>query len=270
MIELFKQDIVTEARQSSKGNQLKWKNQNLWYKADYTGYEGYAEYVVSRLLELSTLDRNLLVKYDTIAIQYKNQEYLGCVSNDILDTEWKMITLERLFHNYYGESLYSTLYKIRDERIRLEYLVDQIINITGLKEFGIYISVLLTIDTMFINEDRHMHNIAVLKNEAGDYRYCPIFDNGACLLSDVRMDYPLNGEVETYISIAKPKTYCDDFDLQLDIVEQLYGQNLKFYFSESDMVRISEHDELYSSEVKKRVHQILLARKRKYKYLFRQ
>ena len=34
MIELFEQDIATNDRQSSKGNQLKWKNKDIWYKAD--------------------------------------------------------------------------------------------------------------------------------------------------------------------------------------------------------------------------------------------
>lgn len=40
MIELFGQNIRTNRRQSSKGNQLKWENDGIWYKADYTGYEG--------------------------------------------------------------------------------------------------------------------------------------------------------------------------------------------------------------------------------------
>ncbi len=268
MIELFEQDIVTEDRQSSKGNQLKWKNQNLWYKADYTGYEGYVEYIVSRILELSTLDTSLLVRYDTVMIRYKSQEYLGCVSADILGREWKMITLERLFHNYYGESLYTTLYKIRDEKERLKYLVEQVESLTGLKEFGKYLSILLTIDTLFLNEDRHMHNIAVLKNEAGEYRCCPIFDNGACLLSDIKMDYPLCGDIEEYIAMAKPKTYCSDFDDQLDIAEQLYGQNIKFAFNGSDILSIMEGDKFYSEEIQQRVYKILLETRRKYKYLF--
>ena len=50
MVELFEQNIRTQARQSSKGNQLKWENDNIWYKADYTGYEGLAEYMISHLL----------------------------------------------------------------------------------------------------------------------------------------------------------------------------------------------------------------------------
>lgn len=55
MVQLFEQDIKTNDRQSSKGNQLKWCRNNVWYKADYMGYEGLVEYVVSRLLEKSSL-----------------------------------------------------------------------------------------------------------------------------------------------------------------------------------------------------------------------
>lgn len=35
MIELFDQNIRTTDRQSSKGNQLKWENYGIWYKADH-------------------------------------------------------------------------------------------------------------------------------------------------------------------------------------------------------------------------------------------
>ena len=55
MIELFEQNERMQNRQSSKGNQLKWENEGIWYKADYTGYEGMAEYMISHLLIKSTL-----------------------------------------------------------------------------------------------------------------------------------------------------------------------------------------------------------------------
>ena len=55
MVELFEQNIRTNDRQSSKGNQLKWENEGIWYKADYIGYEGLAEYMISHLLKKSTL-----------------------------------------------------------------------------------------------------------------------------------------------------------------------------------------------------------------------
>ncbi len=69
MVILFEQDIRQENRQSSKGNQLKWYNGGKWYKADYTGYEGLAEYVVSHLLRLSTLSAEEFLMYDTVKIK---------------------------------------------------------------------------------------------------------------------------------------------------------------------------------------------------------
>ena len=53
----------------------------------------------------------------------------------------------------------------------------------------------MTIDAVFVNEDRHMHNVAVLMSQKGEFSYCPIFDNGAGLLSDTSMDYPLGTDL---------------------------------------------------------------------------
>lgn len=47
----FEQNIRTNDRQSSKENQLKWESEGIWYKADYTGYEGLVEYMISHLLK---------------------------------------------------------------------------------------------------------------------------------------------------------------------------------------------------------------------------
>ena len=54
---------------------------------------------------------------------------------------------------------------------------------TGLKEFSQYLTVLFEIDALFLNDDRHLNNIAVIE-EKGKFNYCPIFDNGAGLLSE--------------------------------------------------------------------------------------
>ena len=40
---------------TSKGDQRKWKVDGIWYKADYMGYEGLAEVLVSSLLGKSSL-----------------------------------------------------------------------------------------------------------------------------------------------------------------------------------------------------------------------
>ena len=64
MVKLFDEDIQTANRKSSKGNQLKFERDGIWYKADNLGYEGLSEYVVSELLKLSSLREDEYTCYD--------------------------------------------------------------------------------------------------------------------------------------------------------------------------------------------------------------
>lgn len=147
-------------------------------------------------------------------------------------------------------------------------MAEQTARITGLKEFGAYLSRLLTIDALFLNEDRHTHNIAVLLDSAGKYHYCPIFDNGAALLSGTTMDYPLDGELDELMGEVKAKTFCQDFDEQLDLAEQLYGNQIRFYYTEKEIDRLLDEELYYPKEMKQRVKTILMYQRRKYRYLF--
>ncbi len=268
MVELFEQNIKKNDRQSSKGNQLKWENDGVWYKADYTGYEGLSEYIISHLLKKSTLTEEEYVLYDLEKIKYKENVYTGAKSVSFLKEGWQLITLERLFKNFFGESLYLSIYRIAEYEERLRFLVNQVERLTGLKDFGIYLNKLFTIDAFFLNEDRHTHNIAVLMNEKGEFSYCPIFDNGAGLLSDTLMEYPLRGDVYELMKHSRAKTICDDFDEQLDISEELYGVNVKFSFTEKDVRELLQNVTEYSPEEKRRVETIICAQIRKYRYLF--
>lgn len=265
MVELFEQNIRTNTRQSSKGNQLKWENESIWYKADYTGYEGLAEYVISHLLKLTNLNEGEYVLYEPEQIKYKRQIYNGVRSRTFIDEDWQIITLERLFKNVYNESLTSVLWHMSDVKERLEFLVNAIKNITGLNNWGEYICRLFTIDAFFLNEDRHMHNIAVLMNGKGEYKYCPVFDNGAGLLSDTTMEQ----DIYQMISEVKSKSVSQDFDEQLDVAENLYGQNLQFLFTKKNVSDIVNNADMYPPEERKRVELIIYSQMNKYKYLFR-
>lgn len=269
MVELFEQNIRTNTRQSSKGNQLKWENEGIWYKADYTGYEGLAEYVISHLLKYTNLNEDEYVLYEPEQIKYKRQIYNGVRSRAFIDEDWQIITLERLFKNVYNESLTSVLWHMSDVKERLEFLVNAIKNITGLNNWGEYICRLFTIDAFFLNEDRHMHNIAVLMNGKGEYKYCPVFDNGAGLLSDTTMDYPMEQDIYQMISEVKSKSVSQDFDEQLDVAENLYGQNLQFLFTKKNVSDIVNNADMYPPEERKRVELIIYSQMNKYKYLFR-
>ncbi len=174
-----------------------------------------------------------------------------------------------LFKNVYNESLTSVLWHMSDVKERLEFLVNAIKNITGLNNWGEYICRLFTIDAFFLNEDRHMHNIAVLMNGKGDYKYCPVFDNGAGLLSDTTMDYPMEQDIYHMISEVKSKSVSQNFDEQLDVAENLYGQNLQFLFTKKNVSDIVNNADMYPPEERKRVELIIYSQMNKYKYLFR-
>lgn len=273
MIELFEQNLRTNDRNSSKGNQLKWKNNDVWYKADYTGYEGLSEYVISHLLKYSNLKESDFVLYDTCQIKYKDNVFNGVSSKNFLKSGWQVITLERLFKNKTGRSLHEAMWLIQDHTERMKYLIEEVEKITNLKNFGKYMNILFTIDCMFLNEDRHTHNIAVLMNDDGEFQFCPIFDNGAGLLSDTSLDYKLGGDLYKMIDSVKAKTISLDFEEQLNISEILYGTNLVFSFTKKDvidMLCIEKDGEasIYDIELRKRVCNIIFEQMRKYPYLF--
>lgn len=269
MVILFEQQIRNDDRHSSKGNQLKWENKGTWYKADYAGYEGLAEYMVSEALRRSTLSPQEYVSYQPEQIQYKTVRYQGVKSRNFLQRGWQIITLERLYHNYNGVSLTEAVWHIADVKDRFFFLVSETERITGLKQFGVYLNKLFTIDAVFLNEDRHLHNIAVLMNEQGEFRYCPIFDHGGSLLSDITMDYPMDLDVYTLIGEVRAKTISSSLDEQLEVSEEIAGKNLHFCLRRKELPELLREAGNYPDQQKRRVEDILLWQMKRYGYLFR-
>ena len=269
MVILQEQNLRGLDRKSSKGNQLKFERSGIWYKADYMGYEGLAEYTVSRLLRYSTLKEDEFVLYEPEQIVYRDSTFNGCKSRDFTNG-WQLITLERLFQQVCGKGLNSMIYSIPDHASRLKMIEEQVERVTGIRGFGIYLAKLLTVDVMFLNEDRHTHNIAVMTNDRREYRLCPVFDNGACLLSDTTMDYPVGPDCLTLIKRARPNTFCQDFSEQLDIVESLYGEQIHFSYGYHEVEAIVNQADHYSEEIRKRVIDLVMSRRRTLEYLFRQ
>lgn len=105
-------------------------------------------------------------------------------------------------------------------------------------------------------------------DEKGVFHLCPVFDNGAALLSDTVLDYPLGENICELLGTVKAKTLCNDFDEQLDAAEKLYGQPLRFSFHEKDIKQAMDAEPYYPQELKQRVLEILRIQKRKYAYLF--
>ena len=87
---------------------------------------------------------------------------------------------------------------------------------------------------LFGNEDRHLNNIAVLRR--GEvFDYCPMFDFGAGLLSNVR-DYPMDVEPKALLSQLRAQPMNTRFTRQVHAAQAGCGTQLRCDFSREDVV----------------------------------
>lgn len=268
MIELNDSYAVTIDRASSKGNQLKWYDGSFWYKADSNGYEGLSEYIVSKLLKKSSLKENEFVNYELEQIKYKSHIFNGCKSKNFLKSESEIITIQRLFDSMSNYSLNDILDSLVTTKEKIKYIVDNVIALTGLNYFGEYLYKLFVIDGIFLNEDRHTHNIAIIKNKDNTFDYCPIFDNGACLLSDTKIEYPLSENTLDLIKLVKPKMFDCDFIDVINNIQNLYGTDISFFYTDNDIDSLLDQIYIYDEAIIKRIKQILKYQRNKMSYFF--
>lgn len=252
---------------TSKGDQPKWQLNGKWYKADHLGYEALAEVLVSQMLKQSNVPD--FVAYEPVLIQYQGKAIPGCASKNFRRKDEMLVPFERLHRAYRGQGMAAALGGINEPQERIRYTADFIEQTTSLTGVGEYLTLLLELDSFFLNEDRHTNNLAVIRNEKmKGFRLCPIFDNGLALLSDLH-DYPLDKDVYECIEGVRAKPFDMNFDIQVEAAEKLYGPQLKFSFARRDIPRILDViNELYSTTVIARVEQIVYEQIRKYPVYF--
>ena len=252
---------------TSKGDQPKWQLDGKWYKADHMGYEALAEVVVSQLLKQSNVPD--FVEYRPVLIQYQGKEIPGCVSKNFRRKDEMLVSFERLHRTYKGRGLAAALGGINEPQGRIRYTIDFIEQTTGLTGVGKYLTLLLELDSFFLNEDRHTNNLAVIRNEkTKEFRLCPIFDNGLALLSDLN-DYPLDKDVYDSIKCVRAKPFDLDFNMQVEAAGELYGMQLNLSFSPKEVSKeLKFVTELYGEKIYCRVEQVLFEQMRKYQVYF--
>lgn len=265
MISLTESKQINPERNSSKGNQLKWLDGECWYKADYLGYEALVEYLVSKLLQKTNVSE--FVEYDIVNIQYKKKNFMGCYSKNFLDDGEELITLEKLFRQYKGIDWTQT-YALLDVKQRISFVVNGVEEITGLKQFGKYLTMLMEMDALFLNEDRHTHNIAVIRKKDKTFAYAPVFDNGVGLFSDTRISYELDLPLQECYQLIEAKPFNRSFDIQVDAAEALYGSVLKYWFTMNDVQQLLEEARaFYEPRVIQRVEDVMGLQLHKYQYM---
>lgn len=235
--------LVTDQRiaeTSSKGNQEKWlePETNRWYKLDQFGYEALAEAFVSLLLEKSNLERDTpfsFVRYRMEALHVHGLDRTGCSSPNFLEPGQSLITINRLLSSVLGFPLKQKLARLPSDKQRIAYLAEFTAEYTGLTQFPQYLTTLFELDALFFNDDRHLNNIAVLEKN-GFYSYCPIFDNGAALLSNTML-YRMDIVPSALIASLRARPFGTTFARQRNTAQSLYGKQLSFPFLHPEEIR---------------------------------
>ncbi len=210
----------------SKGNQLKAEDSGLWYKADYFGYEGASEYICSHLMSQTNIP--WFVKYSIAEFKVEDKEFVGCVSKDFLHEGETLVTVNKVFKTYLNKDTHEFLKSLGNVSLtrRIQYFVDKVVEITGVSNFGEYLTMMLEWDAYILNEDRHLNNIAFIQDEQGNFKNAPLFDNGAAFLSDTHRDYSLDKNYLGLMSNVEAKPFSKSFEKQVSACRELYGTQL--------------------------------------------
>lgn len=256
------------AETSSKGNQEKWQENGRWYKLDQFGYEGLSETLISRLLERSSIEADTpfrFVRYQMERMNVHGRERNGCSSADFLRPGESIITLSHLYKRV-GQPLKQVLERLSSDKQRITFLAQETAELTGLTQFPQYLTLLFEIDALFLNDDRHLNNIAVLEKD-GLFDYCPIFDNGAGLLSNVQTA-PMDIAPAALIRSAKARPFNTTFNRQVIHARNLFSPQLHICrFTEEDILRELEGPLTYYAQrdrdlIADRVCQTILTRQK--------
>ena len=204
---------------SSKGAQKKYYDKGKWYKENYSGYEGTAEYLASLVLQCSNVTD--YVSYEKCMINGKK----GCVSINFLGENEAYISLDRLHDMYVGGKLDDFVYRHQDINDRITYVESFVKEYTGLHIHD-YLAKMLTFDALILNTDRHFNNIGIIANsKTNEYRFAPIFDNGRALLSEIEK-FPFDLTIEENIENVIGKPFAVNLEYQAHIFE--YGLKIDY------------------------------------------
>lgn len=230
LIDLSDCDINIAEKTSSKGNQIKWNFGDFWIKSDGNGYEGLSEYIVSHILMKSNVDD--FCRYNITNIKYKENELKGCVSKNFVPDSYDLITLEKLGLAYKNASIGEFLARpgFAEDRIDVVMKFLNELKIQGVEK---YMTTLMELDSLTLNDDRHTNNIAFLRKD-NILIPAPIFDNGGAFLSNT-MEYSMRYNPRYLTTNVSAKPFSQSFEKQKRIFEDLYGKYFKTSFSKDDL-----------------------------------
>lgn len=267
-VTLYTRDTLVTT--TSKGNQEKWydKATDAWYKLDCHGFESLAEAVASGLLQNFSNVPALgyeVAHYTVEKATVHGYERVVSVSKNFRRPEESLVSAYRLLTSAYGQDFGREFKKRKNLQQRMAFLVETVEEITGLQDFGKYLTLLFEIDALILNQDRHLNNIAVMRT-AEEYRFCPIFDNGAAFLLDYGL-YPYEIETKALLPQARALPFNTTYTANLRAARKLYGPQLRVDFCKEDIKNIlAPLLEFYPQGLRyalaQRIEDVLLLRKK--------
>lgn len=192
-----------------KGNQIKWFKDNYFIKADTNGYESIAELITSILLKhTKTID---YVEYNLCEIETEDDLLVDCYSENYIKDDNTSLSILK----YLTEDEITKLSKYRDKE-HVRYFLDIFNNKQNITfNMEEYLSKIFLIDTLILNEDRHLNNINLILTEDNKILPAPIFDNGLFLLSRTSK-YGYERITDELFNSVKAKPFNNDFHTQLN------------------------------------------------------
>lgn len=203
---------------TSDGSQDKYFKDNLWFKKDYFGGEGFAESFSSKLLQNCGLNESAFVKYTPCLINGKQ----GCFSKNFLNENETFVTFYRLYKNINGRDLAAVCSRM-DYDDAIEYVLSFVKEQTGL-DIKTYLANIFTLDFLILNEDRHFNNFGLIFNEK-EFHLAPIFDNGKSFFIGNKRAAKFTSLKEKF-KTSFSKCFCADFSTNMKYLKNYCTFNI--------------------------------------------
>jgi hypothetical protein len=160
------------------GNQKKfWTTDNRLVKLNSKYREADKEVSAYELGTMFGLD---MVRYEKKEYMFRSQKCIGCECENYLQNYEVSIPFSELFSG--SEAVINFNTKASEF---FDITVGLICDLTHFTKDSVrkYIMQILVFDYIICNEDRHLSNFEIIKNEKkGVYRFAPIYDNGLSFL----------------------------------------------------------------------------------------
>lgn len=254
---IIKEDYTSIISTTSKGNQIKWKMGGYWWKIDKHGYEGLAEELASLVLShIKGIDYTF---YNSCVINSGGDLHFGCISKDFLSAGEQHITFANKLFSWQHEDIIKKRFGYLSTMERAEFTIRAIENLTGLNTLQ-YVADCIFLDSIILNEDRHLSNLGLIEDSKHNWRTVPIYDNGLSLLSDLSAYDIDSGSLYKLTHRVKSKPFNRNFKKQVIALRELGGKPLNIDIDKLVKDINGYTNMLYDCKFVKRALEVLLIR----------